>query len=196
MATGVPNEHRPDEGARGEDARDEPVRDEPIRDEPVQVGPARFNPMVITLPEWLVIGSAALYLVTLVLPWLSVSVPVAGLVGFDQSASGFSFAILVLALLMLVMAAAWVLLPLFGVRRPVLAITAPLVPLGLCALALLLTLGKLADVLTASSEYEGFGVDVSAGVGAYLGVLTAAAAVTGAAMLYLADQADAPRRTP
>jgi len=194
MSTGVPDDRMPGEPEwKKPDPGDRAAED--ITHGGAVAAPraaARFNPNTITAPEWLVIGGAALYLVTLVLPWLSVSVPAAGRVGLDESASGFGFAILVLALLLMVAATAWVLLPMFGVPRPVLIVAGPLIPLALCVLALLLTLGKLADVLTASSEYDGFGVSVSTGVGAYLGFLAAAAAVTGAAMLYVAARPDSP----
>lgn len=138
-------------------------------------------------PQWLVIGGAIVYFLAMLFPWISISLQ--GLPGVGESANGLGQGTLLLAWLLLVAAAAWLLLPLFGVH---LQIPAPrtVVTLGLTGLALLLTVVKIIDVATSGGGFEG--IDVSPGFGAYLGLLAALAAVAGAVLLFLADSAASP----
>lgn len=146
-----------------------------------------FDAKSVSTPEWLVIGGAVAYLIAMLLPWLSVSVGEGTGLGLGESASGFDFGLLLFALLLLLAAAAWLLLRHFGVRMD-LPVPRGVVTLGLTGLALLFVLIKFFDVLTAGGDLEGSGVDVSTGVGAYLGLLAALAAVAGAVMLFQAER--------
>ena len=103
------------------DAQDQPSGEPAARRPPVR--------------DLLVAGAALGYFVLGFLPWASTTYDVLGRV----SASGYRFSVLVpVAAVLLVAAAVWVLLPAAG-RLPA-AVPPSVVPLGLAALAFLLTL--------------------------------------------------------
>jgi len=144
-----------------------------------------FDPKSLSTPEWLVIGGAVLYLIALILPWVSVSA--SDVPGLGDSVNGFSQGLLVFAWLLLLAAAVWLLLRSFGVNLQV-SVSRALVALVLTGLALLLTLIKFIDVLSSGSDLEALGVDVGTGIGAYLGLLAALTAVAGAFMLFQSER--------
>lgn len=130
------------------------------------------------------IGGAVVFLIAMLLPWVSVSL--AEGLGIDLSESGFDSSLLVFAFLLLLAAAVWLLLRHFGVRMD-LPVPRGVVTLGLTGLALLFVVVKFIDVLT-GGDYGDFGADTGTGFGAYLGLLAALAAVAGAVMLFQAER--------
>jgi hypothetical protein len=130
--------------------------------------------------------AAVLYLIALVLPWVSVSSELAAL---DESGNGFSSGSLTFALLLLIAAAVVALLPAIG--TPVkLPFPRAYLLIGLTGLAALLTLVQFVDVLGAGDDVAALGiaVDVSTGIGAWLGMLVALGAVALAVLTLRADQ--------
>jgi hypothetical protein len=115
-------------------------------------------------------GAAVLYLIALLLPWLTVS---AG--PLSQSGNGFNSGKLTFAWILLLAAAVVALLPAVGVDVKLPFPRAYLL-LGLTGLAALLTIIEVIDVL-GSTDDLGPGVDVSTGIGAWLGLLVALGAV-------------------
>ena len=133
------------------------------------------------------LGAAAiLYLIALVLPWVSVS---SELAAFDDSGNGFSSGSLVFALILLIAAAVVALLPAVGTTLK-LPFPSSYLLLGLTGLAALLTLIQFIDVLGAGDDFEGLGVEVSTGIGAWLGMLVAIAAVILAVLAFRAPNAE------
>lgn len=134
-------------------------------------------------------GAAVLFLIALLLPWVSVSIEGAGS-AFSESTNGFSSSLLTFAWILLVLAAVIVLLPAMGVnfKLPFPRGIAVLVATGL---ALLFVLIEFIDVLGAEDELGGLGagVDVSTGIGAWLGALVAIGAVVVAVMMFRGDKA-------
>lgn len=139
------------------------------------------------------LGAApVLFLLALLLPWVSVSVDGGTGIGtFSESQNGFGSGLLTFAWILLIAAAVLALLPATS-AKVTLPFPVGLALLGLTGLAALLTLIALIDVLGAGDELGGLGsgVDVGTGIGAWLGILVALGAL---ALAFLSFQAS--RRT-
>lgn len=130
-------------------------------------------------------GAAVLFLIALLLPWLSIS---AGPI--SQSFNGFNSGKLTFAWILLIAAAALALLPAMGVNLNV--PNRGLILVGLTGLALLLTLIDVIDVLSSTDDIPG--ADVSAGIGTWLGLLVGIAAVAVAVMSMRGKSVDTLRK--
>lgn len=159
----------------------------------------------VALLEWFVAGCAVLFTLFMLLPWYGFEGE--GLDGFDTTTNGFSDAVggrglftfeigyatgpAVLAWLLLLAAAVWVLLPAFTtVRVPV---PHRVVTVGLTGLALLLFLITWIDALALA---DGPGDEVGFSVVAFLALLTAVAAVVLAVLALLRPQRGHTPPTP
>lgn len=132
-------------------------------------------------------AAPVLFLIALLLPWVSISAE--GLPGFDDSSNGFGFGLATFAWILLIAAAVLAVLPAMGtsVKLP---FPRGLALLGLTGLAAIFTLIALIDVLGAGDDVGvlGGGIDVSTGIGAWLGMLVALAAVALAFLVFRSDQ--------
>lgn len=132
-------------------------------------------------------AAALLFLIALILPWVSISFE--GAAGtLDDSSNGFGSGLLTFAWILLIAAAVLALLPAMGtgVRLP---FPRAFALIGLTGLAAIFTLIEFFDVLGAGDDLGGgAGVDVSTGIGAWLGLLVALAAVVLAVLTLRTEQ--------
>lgn len=132
-------------------------------------------------------ATPVVFLIALLLPWVSISAE--GLPGLGESSNGFGSGLLTFAWILLIAAAVLAVLPAMGTNVK-LPFPRGLVLLGLTGLAAILTLIALIDVLGAGDDLgvPDSGIDVSTGIGAWLGMLVALVAVALAFLVFRSEQ--------
>lgn len=141
---------------------------------------AAFDAKKVTPYDWGVIGGGAAVLVFSLLPWYGSSGSVAG-IGFSASRSAWSYPLAVLAVLLCVAAAGFVLATrAFGVRSPDMPVAPSLLALGLAGLGTIFILLRLVSYDRAS----GGGISVGPKIGIWLALLAAIVETASAFMLF------------
>jgi len=162
---------------------------------------AGFDPKRVTTLDWVVIGAGGLAFIASFFHWYTASVSFGGLKqshGISAWSSGFAawFSVVLL------MVAAGLVLAAAAGQEVKLPVPLPLVTLGLSALALLLIILRWLTFPSAKDELGGLsdGLDASsgAGIGLYIGLVCALAAVVASFMIFRAagGNFNQVRRTP